>query len=172
MKMTDDLSYQKRFNLFSDYELYQNLEKRSQDAIKNIGFKYQLTYQELRQLTDMAVDFIMWDEPSIGKQWNFKENSIQHTNKMAKKEILGSIYNNWEELKVNATNYDSNGSKREYRTKGRKLKTIKGDNALFGMCPVASEKTVCCNLRTIDVAQGCGLGCSSVSYTHLRAHET
>jgi len=28
---------------------------------------------------------------------------------------------------------------------------------------VASEKTVCCNLRTIDVAQGCGLGCSYCS---------
>ena len=31
------------------------------------------------------------------------------------------------------------------------------------MCPVASEKTVCCNLRTIDVVQGCGLGCSYCS---------
>ncbi|HIB72384.1 MAG TPA: hypothetical protein EYO50_00510, partial [Candidatus Marinimicrobia bacterium] len=135
--MTKDLDYQKRFASFSNYELYQNLEKGSRNAIKDIGIKYQLTYQELRQLTDMAVDFVMWDEPSIGKQWNYKEKSIQHSDQMAKKKILGSIYNNWEELKENATNYDANGSKREYNTEGKKLKTINGDNAVFGMCPVA-----------------------------------
>ena len=31
------------------------------------------------------------------------------------------------------------------------------------MCPVASEKTVCCNLMTIDAVQGCSLGCSYCS---------
>ena len=163
MKMTKHLDYQKRFDSFSNYELYQNLEKGSRNAIKDIGMKYQLTYQELRQLTDMAVDFVMWDETSIGEQWNNEEKSIQHSDQLAKKKILRSIHNNWEKLKENATNYDSNGSKREYKTEGRKLKTINGDNAVFGMCPVASEKTVCCNLRTIDVAKGCGLGCSYCS---------
>ena len=28
------------------------------------------------------------------------------------------------------------------------------------MCPVASEKTVCCNLRTIDAVENCVFGCS------------
>jgi spore photoproduct lyase len=28
------------------------------------------------------------------------------------------------------------------------------------MCPVASEETVCCNLRTIDAVENCGMGCS------------
>ena len=163
MKMTKHLDYQKRFDSFSNYKLYQNLEKRSRNAIKDIGMKYQLTYQELRQLTDMAVDFVMWDESSIGKQWNYEEKSIQYSDQLAKNKIFGSIYNNWEKLKENATNYDSNGSKREYKAEGRKLKITNGDNAVFGMCPVASEKTVCCNLRTIDVVQGCGLGCSYCS---------
>jgi spore photoproduct lyase len=163
MKMTKHSDYQKRFDSFSNYELYRNLEEGSRNAIKDIGMKYQLTYQELRQLTDMAVDFVMWDETSIGKQWNYEENSIQHSDRLTKKKILRSIHNNWEKLKENATNYDSNVRKREYKAEGRKLKTISGDNAVFGMCPVASEKTVCCNLRTIDVAQGCGLGCSYCS---------
>ena len=161
--MNKHLDYKKRFDAFSKYELYQNLEKGSRNAIKDIGIKYQLTYQELRQLTDIAVDFVMWDETSIGKQWNYEEKFIQHSDHLVKKKILGSIYNKWEELKENATNYDSNGSKREFKTEGRKLKITNGDNAVFGMCPVASEKTVCCNLRTIDVVQGCGLGCSYCS---------
>ena len=37
------------------------------------------------------------------------------------------------------------------------------NNEVFGMCPVASEKTVCCNLMTIDAVQGCSLGCSYCS---------
>ena len=92
MKMTKHLDYQKRFDSFSNYELYQNLEKGSRNAIKDIGIKYQLTYQELRQLTDMAVDFVMWDETSIGKQWNYEEKFIQHSDHLVKKKILGSIY--------------------------------------------------------------------------------
>ena len=131
MKMTKHSDYQKRFDSFSNYELYRNLEKGSRNAIKDIGMKYQLTYQELRQLTDMAVDFVMWDEASIGKQWNYEENSIQHSDRLAKKKILRSIHNNWEKLKENATNYDSNVRKREYKAEGRKLKTISGDLSLI-----------------------------------------
>ena len=39
----------------------------------------------------------------------------------------------------------------------------KDENKVFGQCPVASEKTVCCNLMTIDAIQGCSLGCSYCS---------
>ena len=88
MKMTKYSDYQKRFDSFSNYELYRNLEEGSRNAIKDIGMKYQLTYQELRQLTDMEVDFVMWDETSIGKQWNNKEKSIQHSDQLAKKRFL------------------------------------------------------------------------------------
>ena len=86
--MTKHLDYQKRFDSFSNYELYQNLEKGSQNAIKDIGMKYQLTYQELRQLTDMAVDFVMWDETSIGKQWNMKKNLFNTLTSWQKKRFL------------------------------------------------------------------------------------
>ena len=65
-------------------------------------------------------------------------------------------------MKKNETTY-TRKNKRNYSSAGRKLKEINGDNEVFGMCPVASEKTVCCNLKTIDVAQGCGLGCSYCS---------
>ena len=34
------------------------------------------------------------------------------------------------------------------------------DKTIHGMCPVASESTVCCNLRTIDAVENCAFGCS------------
>ncbi len=142
--------------------MYQSLDNKSKNEIKDIGIEYKLTFQELKQLTDMAVDFQMWEEPGIGIQWKQYSKSFNQSNKIYNKTVLKSIKNNWQLLKENETKYNPK-NKRNYSSSVRKLKEINGDNDVFGMCPVASEKTVCCNLRTIDVAQGCGLGCSYCS---------
>ena len=34
------------------------------------------------------------------------------------------------------------------------------DDAVFGDCPVRSERTLCCNLKTIDAVKNCAFGCS------------
>ena len=34
---------------------------------------------------------------------------------------------------------------------------------IYGDCPARSEKTVCCNLRTLDLVLNCGFGCSYCS---------
>ena len=160
--MKEKISKNTRFDSFQKYSLYQSLDRESRNEIKDIGIEYKLTFQELKQLTDMAVDFQMWEEPGIGIQWNQYSRSLNQSNKIFNKTVLKSIKNNWQSLKENETKYEIK-SKRNYRSDVRKLKEINGDNEVFGMCPVASEKTVCCNLRTIDVAQGCGLGCSYCS---------
>ena len=36
----------------------------------------------------------------------------------------------------------------------------KDDSSVFGDCPVRSERTLCCNLKTIDAVQNCAFGCS------------
>ena len=151
-----------RFDSFQKYSLYQSLDRESRNEIKDIGIEYKLTFQELKQLTDMAVDFKMWEEPGIGIQWKLYSKSLNQSNKIFNKTVLKSIKNNWKTLKEDETKYETK-SKRNYKSTVRKIKEINGENEVFGMCPVASEKTVCCNLRTIDVAQGCGLGCSYCS---------
>ncbi|MFL3027152.1 MAG: SPL family radical SAM protein [Candidatus Neomarinimicrobiota bacterium] len=160
--MKTKININRRFDSFQKYSLYQSLDDKSKDEIRDIGVEYKLTFQELKQLTDMAVDFKMWEEPDIGIQWKENSRQVNQSNKMFNKTVLNSIKNNWKSLKENETKYDQK-SKRIYNSEARKLKEINGDNDVFGMCPVASEKTVCCNLRTIDVAQGCGLGCSYCS---------
>ena len=151
-----------RFDSFQKYSLYQSLDRESRNEIKDIGIEYKLTFQELKQLTDMAVDFKMWEEPGIGIQWKLYSKSLNQSNKIFNKTVLKSIKNHWQTLKEDETKYGTK-SKRNYKSTVRKIKEINGENEVFGMCPVASEKTVCCNLRTIDVAQGCGLGCSYCS---------
>ena len=151
-----------RFDSFQKYSLYQSLDRESRNEIKDIGIEYKLTFQELKQLTDMAVDFKMWEEPGIGIQWKLYSKSLNQSNKIFNKTVLKSIKNHWQTLKEDETKYETK-SKRNYKSTVRKIKEINGENEVFGMCPVASEKTVCCNLRTIDAAQGCGLGCSYCS---------
>ena len=160
--MKTKININTRFDSFQKYSLYQSLDNKSKNEIKDIGMEHKLTFQELKQLTDMAVDFQMWEEPGVAVQWKRYSKSLNQSNKIYNKTVMKSIKNNWQLLKENETKYNPK-NKRNYSSSVRKLKEINGDNDVFGMCPVASEKTVCCNLRTIDVAQGCGLGCSYCS---------
>ncbi len=70
--MKTKININRRFDSFQKYSLYQSLDNKSKDEIRNIGIEYKLTFQELKQLTDMAVDFKMWEEPDIGIQWERK----------------------------------------------------------------------------------------------------
>ena len=80
-----------------------------------------------------------------------------------KKDVLKILVSRWNDLKDSKTQYESQGSKTRERPAPRKVTVSDSQNEVFGMCPVASEKTVCCNLMTIDAVQGCSLGCSYCS---------
>ena len=81
-----------RFDSFQKYSLYQSLDRESRNEIKDIGIEYKLTFQELKQLTDMAVDFEMWEEPSVGILWKQYSKSLKKSNKLFNKTVLKSIY--------------------------------------------------------------------------------
>jgi len=153
--------YDKKFADFSQGKLFKSLDQDSQRFIRNTGISYRLTFQELQQITEMAIDFNMWDELSIEDQWN-KFNDLQYLNNgNAKTTILKNIRNYWSTLKANPSIYTQDAPK--VKSVVRKVKNNSNDNTVFGSCPVASEKTLCCNLHTIDAVQGCGLGCSYCS---------
>jgi spore photoproduct lyase len=154
-------SYSDKFTEFSKNALFQSLDNHLQHFIYKTGKTYRLTFQELIQLTDMAVDFHMWDEPSLEEKWNAIESSIESNNGQKKKAILNKIKNDWQNLKVNPSKYKNNAP--IVKSIIRKVKDHTEEHEIFGLCPVASENTVCCNLKTIDAIQGCGLGCSYCS---------
>ena len=161
--MQADLNYNNRFNSFSQDALYQSLDKESQFVIRNFGFKHCLTYQELKQVTEISIDLKMWKEPSLAKQLLKLEYKIRSNGQQRKKKLLNALRDHWKTLKDQETKYEPLKKKSKSRIQSRKVTQINGDNKVFGMCPVASEKTVCCNLMTIDAVQGCGLGCSYCS---------
>ena len=51
-------NYSVKFTEFSKNKLFQSLDQPIQKFIHNTGETYGLTFQELNQLTEIAVDFI------------------------------------------------------------------------------------------------------------------
>ena len=132
------------------------------DSIKqdivDISDKYRFSFQDLRQLSIIATDLYMWNESGVRDCIEGFEN-IQK-NDLSKKDVIAHVKNYWEGLRGAKIKYEPVNKKEVERPKPRKIQLSDQENEVFGMCPVASEKTVCCNLMTIDAVQGCSLGCS------------
>ncbi len=153
--------YETKFSDISQSKLFQRLDPPIQKFIYYIGESHRLTYQELHQITEIAVDLNMWGEQSIKEQWNTLNDIHCSKNGNNKKAILKDLKDRWLSLKENPSIYKTEIPK--VKNVVRKIKNNTNNHEVFGSCPVASEKTVCCNLQTIDAIQGCGLGCSYCS---------
>jgi spore photoproduct lyase len=106
----------------------------------------------------------MWREPGLPDQWSELERKLEGNGKPVKKILLQKLKDRWHSLKNRRTVYKSDKlSTRLSVSSGRKVTVRNSDSTVFGWCPVAFEKTVCCNLRTVDAVQGCGFGCSYCS---------
>ena len=146
---------------FSDEKLFKSLDENIQNYIAQFGAKNILTYQELRQVSEIAIDLKMWGHNSIINILDRLESKYTLGKKNSKKYILKELQDYWNNLKINPTDYDKKPAK--VKSVDRKVEYNKQKNEVLGKCPVASEKTVCCNLITIDAIQGCSLGCSYCS---------
>lgn len=154
-----------RLNSLAHETLYGSLDTDLRDFIRDIGLTCGLTFQELRQVMEIAIDFKMWGEPSLKRQWRELEERLGPPGTAGKEIFLKAIRRRWQTFREQETVYD-----RSEQTKPvisglarKKLQVRLGSNGVYGICPVASEKTVCCNLRTIDAVQGCGFGCTYCS---------
>ena len=151
----------KKINLLKNDSIYSSLTLQNKDYLVTLGSKYNFSYQELRQLMIISADFSMWKEKSVSENVSEIEKSLGP--KADKKTVLGAVKKKWNSLKSAKIKYESTVDRKKSRPKPRKVTLSDSKNEVFGMCPVASEKTVCCNLMTIDAVQGCSLGCSYCS---------
>ena len=142
-------------------KVFLNLNAISRQDIVDISNRYPFSFQDLRQLSIIATDFYMWNE--IGVKTCIDEYERLQEKVLSKKEVIAHVKNHWESLRVAKIKYEPVDKNKVERPKPKKIQLSEQKNEVFGMCPVASEKTVCCNLMTIDAVQGCSLGCSYCS---------
>ncbi len=141
---------------------FKKLSKDEQNFIKKFSLDFLLSVSEIKNLITIANDINIWDEGNINKFLKIpvkKSDDIKHT----KKELLNNLYKRYEELKTKPNNYSNFSSKEEYHPKGVTTKTVEKNSLGLGQCPVASEKTRCCNLFTLDAVESCGFDCSYCS---------
>ena len=153
----------KRLFLLRENVLFRSLSTETRDFIVSIARRYRLTFQQLLQLTEIDIDLRMWNEPPLAEQWIELENQVIPGNGSQTGRIIFEQLRQQRLLLVSKeTVYGRSAGPLAWNWK-KKVTTHEGTSTVFGMCPVASEKTTCCNLRTIDAVQGCGFGCSYCS---------
>jgi len=144
--------YSDKFKKFSELLLFQKLTEQDRRFIEKIAYQYRLTFQEFRKLVTTARDLEMWGLSGIKEIWE----NVTRDKSTNKKDILNSFYANLNKLKSAPTIYKSESDRQSGIREKVKIKT----SSRTGMCPVASPKTVCCQLHTIDAVETCVFGCS------------
>ncbi len=121
--------------------------------------QYQFSVSQKQILQTIATDFAMWNEKSLDE--SFPHELIdKYKDKELLKRIVKHYENLWSELKNSPLNYENfKDVKYDFQRK-ISFSPYKTENLGFGMCPVASPKTRCCNLLTLDAVESCGFDCS------------
>ena len=96
----------------------------------------------------------MWDEKRI------IEIFPTHNQK---KVVFTRLRKAYEEIRNKPNSYDNFELKNIPQEQKFNFKTEAKDGFGLGLCPVASEKTRCCNLLTLDAVESCGFDCSYCS---------
>ena len=120
--MKKDVSYSARFGKFSENALYQSIDPQLQVSIRDTGFRHGLSYQELRQVTEIAIDLDMWGEPSLIEQVRQLERELRSNGSYDdKKTIIDILRDRWISLKQQETRYGMPNKRLNNRPESRKV---------------------------------------------------
>ncbi len=147
-------SYTDKFNESIKNTVFTKLPLIEQSFIEEKAYKLYFTFSELKQIIDMARDLGMWHEKSI------IEIFPQHEQK---KVVFARLRKAYEEIRDKPNSYKNFELKNIPKEQKYSFKTIPKEGFGLGLCPVASEKTRCCNLLTLDAVESCGFDCSYCS---------
>lgn len=154
----------KKFERNKEATLFSSLMKEEKRFIKEWALEFSTTLQELRQLVDITIDLRMWRTSSTEEQWkNYLETNPIKNVRNTKKNFLNVLKSHWENQKIaEAKDYTKHSHALPPHLKDRNIviERIDSGDKIYGDCPVASDKTICCNLKTIDLAQRCTYGCN------------
>ena len=142
---------------FKDNKQWIKLSPSNKTIIVELDSLYILTHSEIQKLISTFRDFEMWDEPLI----TYQKPSVNLTQKQQKKFVLEQIFNYWEELKKSPNDYSTFTPLSDFSQPA--FAEITEERTILGQCPVASPKTRCCNLKTLDAVESCGFDCSYCS---------
>jgi len=148
-------NYKERFEEHIKNCNFKKLDKTTQDFLEKKAYMYSLSFQHLKQLVDMSIDLNMWGESPLHVVWDDKDD---------KKKTLLNLKNYYDRLREKPKSYFGFKDSSSYKNIDKfKFVEYEKEGLALGSCPVASPKTRCCNLMTLDAVESCGFDCSYCS---------
>ncbi|MCF6240213.1 MAG: hypothetical protein L3J74_02570, partial [Bacteroidales bacterium] len=147
-------NYDEKFNNSIKNTIYCKLPTKEQEFIKEQAYLLNFSFQEIKQIINIARDLNMWDEKNIIEIFPNHEQ---------KKVILNRLKNIYNDLRLKPNSYKNFELKNSPKEQKYTFKALDKKGFGLGLCPVASEKTRCCNLLTLDAVESCGFDCSYCS---------
>jgi spore photoproduct lyase len=146
---------------FKNDTVFTTLSEKHRYFIEEKSVKFGFSFQEIKQLIDIATDLEMWQEGDLSEIWN--EDEIGTLNgKDLRQKLIRKVLDKWDSLKQKSKDYTGFIPQ---NVPAPKLDFVSktDESIILGNCPVASEKTRCCNLLTLDTVKNCGFDCSYCS---------
>ncbi len=145
----------------SDQPLFQLLETETKRFLNDRAEALRLSFQDCRLACEIALDFQMWGTKSIQDVWP-EEDYPAPAAKARKQRLMRQLHSCWEEYKSRDNQYPEKDSAPKISAAAIP-RAIEKSSLGLGHCPVASPRTLCCNLQTLDAVDNCGYGCSYCS---------
>lgn len=140
---------------------YLSLEETDRIFIEELNGIWQFSFQENRLLIRIARDLETWREGSLKDLWG-SEKPVNPGNRNEKDKRFRQLTRRWEDLKDRPKDYSGFRPERIDR-ESPGFTALEDGRRILGDCPVASEKTRCCNLKTLDAVINCGYDCTYCS---------
>jgi len=157
------LDFTSKLDTYTERTLFSSLDPAGQTFVRDIAVEHRLTFQEFRRVVLAARDLTLWREGDLGTWWRAEQALTRLSGRPLKKHLLARLQVHMESLGRAAKAYSHDHPLTPTHRQRKPVVSVRSDKKVWGMCPVASEKTVCCNLRTIDAVENCTFGCSYCS---------
>ncbi len=160
--MTKRELYEQKLSRIAGQTALGRLPTDQREFLSRQARTYRFSLQELRQLSEIGLDLNQWGEPSIMDAWP-DAPAADSPPKGQRARILGALRRHAEGLRAAPKQYAvslESVSAGQYRIRSG---VRERERLGLGYCPVASERTRCCNLQTLDAVENCGFGCSYCS---------
>lgn len=167
-------AHTERIGKFSQDTQFNRLSGENRAFLERKAEEWRLTHQEIRKLILCATDFEMWGQGGLSNAWD--ETGLESmAGKNRGKVVLGRVEKRWNELKEASPAYAgrertqpmskaaASDGVTEALTARPKISRKQTAGKILGNCPVASDKTRCCGLKTLDAVMNCGYDCSYCS---------
>lgn len=148
--------YSDKFETLTAKTSFSHLTGSEQNFIRDWALRHRLTYQELRQVCEFALDLQMWQEPPL-ENWAAKCDNFSG---LAKNAAWQAFIRFRQARRSEPKTYPATAMYRPKKRLKNKINEEVSERNIYGDCPVASPKTICCNLKTIDAVESCVFGCS------------